>query len=103
MSPENNYLNSYETAFLFSSIHGLIRLIAIVSAFFFWLCMSVLAWLSLSSWHELYSYLQVLGLVGLSPVLLTVISWRIIEKGYSYYLQRYAEKHTVSKKGENYG
>ena len=98
MNPENNYLNSYESAFLLSSIHGLIRLIAIISTFFFWLCVSVVAWLCLPSWHELYSWLQGIGLIGLSPVLLTVVSWRIIEKEYSYYLTSYANKHTFIEK-----
>jgi len=99
MNEKNNYVSSYEIAFLLSTIHGLIRLLAIITAFFFWLCIVALAWwflrLSFVSWQQLYSVSQVLALIGVSPVLLTVFSWRIIEKIYSYYLKKYADKHTV--------
>jgi hypothetical protein len=40
----------------------------------------------------------VLALIGVSPVLLTVFSWRIIGKIYSYYLTCYANKHTEIEK-----
>lgn len=102
MNKKNNYVSSYEIAFLLSSLHGLIRLLAIITTFFFWLCIVILAYwflrLSFVSWQQLYSVSQVLALIGVSPVLLTVFSWRIIEKIYSYYLTWYANKHTEIEK-----
>jgi hypothetical protein len=102
MNKKDNYVSSYEIGFLLSTIHGLIRLLAIITTFFFWLCLSALALvflrLNLISLGQLSLLHQVLGIVGLSPILLTVLSWRIIEKIYSYYLTHYANKHTEIEK-----
>lgn len=102
MNKKDNYVSSYEIGFLLSTIHGLIRLLAVITTFFFWLCLSALALvflrLNLISLGQLSLLNQVLGIVGLSPILLTVLSWRIIEKIYSYCLTRYANKHTEIEK-----
>ncbi len=101
MNKDDNLFNSYDTAFLVSAVSGLIRLISIITTFFIWLCLSVflLVFLRLKmiSLDQLSGLNQVLGVFGLSPVLLTVFSWRIIEKIYSYYLQKYADNHTKPK------
>lgn len=101
MDKNKNVLHSYETAFLLAGMHGLVRLLAIISTFFFWFFVSglILAFLRLNlvSLDQLLLLNQALGIFGLSPILLTVLSWRIIEKIYAYYLTRYAKKHVKNK------
>ena len=102
MKNNDSHYSSYETAFLASAVTGLIRLISIITTFFLWLCLSVSLLVclrsTLISLAQLSQLNHVLGIFGLSPVLLTVFSWRIIEKIYSYYLQKYADKHTIIEK-----
>lgn len=102
MKNNNSLCSSYEIAFLLSGQHGLTRQIAIITTFFFWFCLSALALvflrLNLISLAQLSQMNQALAIVGLSPLLLTVFSWRIIEKIYSYYLTWYANKYTEIEK-----
>lgn len=96
MNKNDNLFNSHEVASLMSAIHGLIILISILSTFIFWFCLSVLVLIFLNL-KDTIGYLQALGIFGLSPVALTVFSWRIVLKIISSYLQKYTDEHTKSK------
>jgi hypothetical protein len=45
--------------------------------------------------------IQALGFFGLTPVALTMASWRIVLKIVSYYLQKYTDEHTKERPTEN--
>ena len=95
---KNNIAATREIAFLFSMTNGLTRLLAIITTFFFWFCIASLALCFFRSRLLPLNnnlFVQVLLSVGISPVALTVFSWRIIEKYFSHNLLKYADRHTV--------
>ena len=100
MNDNDNMFSSYETAFMMSTIHGLIRVLSILITFLFWFFLAlavVILQPQMLSLSKLSALTQGLGIVGLSPVLMTTLSWKMIEKTLAFYLQKYADNHTAWK------
>lgn len=96
----DNQMSSLETAQLMSTCNGLIRLVSIISAFFFWFFVSLLVVvlaLHYGKFSGIYSLLRGIGIFGLSPVALAFLTWRIVEFSFSMYLQKYVLEHTAIK------
>jgi len=82
---------------------AIIRLISIIITFVFWfslivsiLFLYVLKMIDLSYLEQFLKITQVLGIFGLSPFLLTVLSWRLVEKLCSFYIRKYIAKYLVN-------
>ena len=97
MEDKSLSLKTFETAFLLIQQHALIRLISIIITFLFWFLISffilILFLFDLLLPGQLLQIHQVLSIFGLSPVLLTLLSWRMIERMCSAYIRKYVSKH----------
>ena len=96
--------DNYEKALLIIRGVAIIRLISIVIAFLFWFSVTTLVLLlnlfgifPFDILRQLLEINQVLSIIGLSPLLLTILSWRLIEKLCSFYIQKYTIKHIKLK------
>lgn len=90
-------LSSPELALLYARCDGLIRLIAISLSIGFWFILAVIA-LSLYLYNPLsvealYKPYQVASALGLSPIALGVLTWRLFEKICCRYLDSYLKKY----------
>ena len=90
-------LSSPELAILYSRCDGLIRLIAISLSIVFWLIIAVTG-LSVylhnpAAFGALDKPYQVATAIGLSPIALGVLTWRLFEKACCLYLDAYLEKY----------
>ena len=94
-------MSSLETAFLLSQQHALIRIVSIIITFLFWFSISmfilVLHLLELIFLTHILQLNLVLGIFGISPILLTFLTWRLLEKGCSFYISKYTQSHVKER------
>jgi hypothetical protein len=88
---------SAENAILLTKLHGIIRLISFLSAFIFWyVTLSIIYFLisiDIIPFVELSKLVLVVITVGLSPFLLTILTWRLCENCCVLFLDYYQKKH----------
>ncbi len=93
----NKTLPSPELAIIYARCDGLIRLVAIVTTATFWLAASVILlalYLHSDSLQELIGTpLQAVSALGLSPIALCILTWRIAERGCGLFLDHYMRSH----------
>jgi len=79
------------------------RAVSVIIAYLFWLLIFLLVLLfELKGvivpprfWDQLYTWLQVGSLIGLSPILFAVLTWKIVEKTLLHLIKRYKKKHII--------
>ena len=90
-------ISSPEVAVVFAKQLAMIRVISMSVAFLFWcfisLLMLVLYLHNIISIPALSQSLQVGSLLGLTPIVLAVVVWRVVEKAFCIYILAYARKH----------
>ena len=79
---------------------GQTRLISIVITFIFWFFIAVmlisLHFLGVFHVHQIYlKFSTVVGMLGISPLLLTILTWKIIEKMCSLFLKSYLSSYLL--------
>jgi hypothetical protein len=86
-----------EMALMIAEIHAMRKLFAIMFAFLFWFFLSIfLAILCLAKIIRLEQFLSVrqyLSILGISPFLLTISSYRLVEKWLDEYVRRFLKSH----------
>lgn len=97
MSNDDHYIwQSPETSYLATQQHALIRIVSIIITFLFWFSLAMfflaLQLLHVLSLDRLLQLNLVLTTIGISPVLLTVLTWRGIEWTCSFYIRKYIAK-----------
>ena len=98
----NNSLvwKSYETAYLATQQQALIRMISIIITFLFWFSIVILILvfqlLHVLSLDKLLQLNLALTTIGISPILLTVLSWRGFEWLCSFCIRKYIEKYLIT-------
>ena len=100
----DNQFSSQEKALIILRGVAIIRLISIIITFIFWFSLIVsillLNLFGLIPFDYFYQFLkinQVLGIIGITPFLLTILSWRLIEKICSFFIRKYTMKHIIKK------
>src|SRR4030042_2396205 len=89
-------------AFIITVQRGQTRLISIVITFIFWFFIAIMliALHLLGLFHVDRIFLKfstVVGILGLSPLLLTTLTWRIIEKLCASFLKSYKSSHLIKR------
>ena len=93
-------MESKETAYLLAQQHAIIRLISMTMTFLFWFSISIL--IIVREGHRVISFgplsklNQFLSIFGLSPLLLTLLTWRGIDRICSLYIKKYISSHLRS-------
>ncbi len=99
MVSKERVLSSVEVATAHVKIDGLLRLISITLAFVFWFLMAAIIlfcyFYGSLTLFALEQTFQIVTAIGLSPILLVVLTWRTFEKICSIYLTAYAKKYYV--------
>lgn len=93
----------HDIAFFMTIQRGLIRLVSIIITFIFWFFIAVIIFslhlLGFVHVDQLFQKLStVVGTLGISPLLLTVLTWRKIEKLCSLFLKTYVSTHLINPK-----
>ena len=97
MEPKPRDLSCKEAAVAHTKIDGLLRLIAIISAFVFWyftaIALLVLYVSRALSYSSLLSLSQAVSTAGLLPIPVALATWKVFEWAYETYLTSYAKKY----------
>jgi hypothetical protein len=96
MEPKPRYM-SRDAAILTVKVEGLLRLVAIISAFMFWYLTAILLLFFYTSGIlpplTLLSVGQAALAVGLAPIPVALATWKAFEWVYAVFLTAYAKKH----------
>jgi hypothetical protein len=91
-----------EMAFMVAELHALRRLFAITFAFLLWLLIAILLFalclLRIVPLGRILSVHQYLSFLGISPFLLTVLTWRVAEKLLDRYTRWFLRKYVQNEK-----
>lgn len=100
MMDKSYKVSSHETALILTQQQAIIRILAFTFTYLFWLSLSLAALflklfdvIEMGFFQQLPKWFQVLSLIGVTPFVLAISTWKLFSWICSFYITRYRKKH----------
>jgi len=97
-------VSDFEKALILTQQHAIIRILAFTFTYLFWLSLTLAAlFLKLFGvvetdfFQNIPQWLQFLSLIGVTPIFLAILTWKIFDRLCSSYIKSYRDKHIKQK------
>jgi len=93
-------VSSPEIALILTQQHAIIRILAFTFTYLFWLSLTLAALflklfgvIEMDFFQNIPQWLQFLSLIGITPLFLAILTWKIFDRLCSAYIKSYRDKH----------